>query len=49
MWGSPVREEFSDIPEGYKLLCGVSLGYEKQDAKINTFRPEREPVHVVGM
>ena len=45
-WQAPVRAEF-DIPESYKLLCGVSMGYEKKNAKINTFKPNREPVRVV--
>ena len=45
-WASPVRAEF-EVPEGYKLLCGVSMGYKKDDAKINTFKPAREPVRVV--
>jgi nitroreductase len=25
-WSAPIREHF-DIPRGYKLLCGMSLGY----------------------
>lgn len=25
-WSKPIRKEF-DIPRGYKLLCGISLGY----------------------
>jgi len=43
IWGSPVREEFQDVPKGYKLVCGVSMGYAT-DAKVNTFNPgRREP------
>ena len=30
-WSSPVRKQFPDIPPGYKLLCGVSLGYASDD------------------
>ncbi len=44
-WVSPVQAEF-DIPEGYKLVCGVSMGYEKKEAKINSFKPNRDPVRV---
>jgi len=37
VWAKPVRKHF-DIPRGYKLLFGVSLGYPS-DAPINDFRP----------
>jgi nitroreductase len=37
VWAKPVRKHF-DIPRGYKLLFGVSLGYPS-DASINDFRP----------
>jgi nitroreductase len=42
-WGSPVREEFADtdIPESYKLLCGISLGVPAENAKVNTYNPGR--------
>ena len=36
-WGSPVRDEF-DIPAGYKLLCGLSMGYAS-DHNVNAFNP----------
>lgn len=43
MWGTPVREEFPDIPDQYKLICGISLGYASTN-KINSFNPgRREP------
>ncbi len=40
MWGSPVRKEFPDIPSGYKLVCGVSVGYAT-DHIVNEFNPGR--------
>ena len=56
MWGSPVREEFSGskegekgIPEGYKLLCGMSMGFPEKDAKINTYNPGRAEVMMAGL
>lgn len=40
-WGSPVRDEFgSTIPPGYKLLCGLSIGYAS-DHIVNKFNPGR--------
>ena len=48
-WSSPIREEFPDIPQGYKLICGVSVGYIKNGSKINTFKPTRNPVQVSGL
>ena len=36
-WSKPIRKEF-DIPRGYKLLCGISLGYPS-DSEINDFVP----------
>lgn len=41
-WAGPVRAEF-DVPEPYRLLCGVSLGYPS-DHPVNRFGPERPPV-----
>lgn len=38
-WASPVRSRF-DVPEGYKLVCGVSLGYPADDP-VNRFAPKR--------
>jgi nitroreductase len=37
VWSGPVRKHF-DIPRGYKLLFGISLGYPS-DAPVNSFRP----------
>ena len=34
-----VRKHF-DVPAGYKLLCGLSLGYASDDV-VNTYRPAR--------
>jgi nitroreductase len=45
-WGVPIREEFN-VPDGYKLLCGVSMGYEKKEALINKYKPARQPVDVL--
>lgn len=39
LWRSPVERHFR-IPEPYKLLCGLSLGYPADDA-VNDFRPSR--------
>ena len=36
-WSEPIRQEF-DVPKGYKLLCGMSLGYA-EDSVRNTFEP----------
>lgn len=34
------------IPEIEQVVCGMALGYADPDAKVNTFRTEREPVDV---
>ena len=36
-WSQPIREEF-EVPDGYKLLCGMSLGYAA-DSHTNEFAP----------
>lgn len=36
-WSKPIRKEFA-IPRGYKLLCGISLGYPSP-AALNDFVP----------
>jgi nitroreductase len=36
-WSEPIRREF-DIPKGYKLLCGMSLGYATKSHR-NDFMP----------
>lgn len=38
-WASPVRKHFH-IPAGYKLICGVAMGYAEQ-APLNNYRPAR--------
>lgn len=38
-WSKPIRKEF-DIPKGYKLLCGMSLGYAAPSV-MNEFVPPR--------
>ncbi len=40
MYSGPIRRRF-DVPEGYKLLCGLSLGYPAED-RVNGFRPARK-------
>lgn len=39
MWRSPLEKHF-DIPEGYKLLCGLALGYP-EDEPVNGYRPNK--------
>ena len=38
-WRSPLEKEF-EIPDKYKLLCGLSMGYASKD-KVNSFSPNR--------
>ena len=38
-WAGPVREAFS-IPSGYKLICGISIGYASAHA-VNQYHPGR--------
>lgn len=33
-----------EIPDNQLLICGMSLGYEDEDAVVNRLRTEREPV-----
>ncbi|TRY31329.1 nitroreductase [Aliiglaciecola sp. M165] len=40
MWRSPLEKHF-DIPNGYKLVCGLALGYPKEDEKVNQYRPNK--------
>lgn len=40
MWRSPLEKHF-DIPKGYKLVCGLALGYPKEDEKVNQYRPNK--------
>ena len=39
IWDDVVRREF-EVPKGYRLLCGISLGYPS-DSSINQFRANR--------
>ena len=39
LWADPIKKEF-DIPAGYKLLCGIAIGYPS-DHKVNSFQAER--------
>ena len=45
IWRSPLEKHFN-IPENYKLLCGLSLGYEA-DETINRFKPQRQPLQAL--
>ena len=47
IWEDAVKAEF-DVPEGYKLLYGVALGYPS-DAEVNSFRAERLPVSEIKL
>ena len=39
IWDDVVRKEF-DIPKGYRLLCGIAMGYPS-DSRINDFKANR--------
>jgi nitroreductase len=39
IWDDVVRKEF-DIPKGYRLLCGIALGYPS-DSAVNDFKANR--------
>ena len=39
MWRSPLEQHFN-IPKGYKLVCGLALGYPTDDI-VNTYRPNK--------
>ena len=39
IWDDVIRKEF-DVPKGYRLLCGISLGYPSESS-INEFRSNR--------
>lgn len=41
-WPAPVRKVF-DVPDHYKLICGVSLGYPSE-AAVNQYNPGRRDV-----
>jgi nitroreductase len=38
-WASPLRKHF-EIPSGYKLICGVAMGYGQQ-VPVNDYKPAR--------
>lgn len=40
MWRSPLEKHF-EIPAGYKLVCGLALGYPKAEEKVNEYRPKK--------
>lgn len=42
LWPEPVRDAFL-VPEQYRLLCGVSIGYPA-DAPVNAYAPTRRSV-----
>lgn len=39
IWGSPIRKQFK-IEDGYKLLCGMSIGYPAEH-KVNGYKPSK--------
>lgn len=39
IWREPVDKYFN-VPEGYELVCGLSLGYPSEH-KVNSYRPEK--------
>lgn len=39
IWRSPIDKHFS-IPKGYKLVCGLALGYPEDD-KVNSYKPKK--------
>jgi nitroreductase len=39
IWDDVVRKEF-DIPKGYRLLCGIAMGYPS-DSPVNNFKANR--------
>lgn len=47
LWADPIRKEFQ-IPKGYKLLCGIAVGYPSED-KVNTFKAERISIEEIKL
>lgn len=45
MWSGPVRAEF-EVPDHYRLLCGVSIGYASDHA-VNQYDPGRPVIDEV--
>lgn len=46
-WSKPIRQEF-DVPAGYKLFCGMSLGY-RSASPINDFVPPLTLVEEISL
>lgn len=40
MWRSPLEKHFA-IPKDYKLVCGLALGYPKENELVNQYRPTK--------
>ena len=47
LWADPIRKQFQ-IPKGYKLLCGIAVGYPS-DHKVNSFEAERLPIEDIKL
>ncbi len=47
LWADPIRKEFQ-IPKGYKLLCGIAIGYPS-DHKVNSFQAERLSIEEIKL
>ena len=47
IWQDAIAKEF-EIPKGYKLLCGIAIGYAS-DAAVNTFKAERLPISEITL
>ncbi len=47
LWADPIRKEFN-IPKGYKLLCGIAIGYPSDD-KVNSFQAERISIEEIKL
>lgn len=45
IWGGPVRERFK-VDKGYKLICGLSIGYPEEHS-VNQYAPEKRSVDSV--
>lgn len=47
LWADPIRKEFQ-IPKGYKLLCGIAIGYPSEH-KVNSFQAERLSIEEIKL
>ena len=47
LWADPIRKQFQ-IPKGYKLLCGIAIGYPS-DHEVNSFQAERLPIQDIKL